>query len=603
MTTEAYIRDPRFEIIGVGVKVNGEQSDWYSGEFPGRFLSSIKYDNKAILAHNTAFDGSILSWHCGIVPKLWLDTLSMARPLLNITVGASLKSLADYYGIGTKGDEVTRAIDKQRADFTPEELAQYGAYCLNDVELTYKLYHKMKRDIGPQELMLIDRTIRMYTEPEIELDVPLLNKYLVEVQNAKTSLVDDLGLACTEEEAKKMLMSNDKFALFLENLGVTVPVKLSPTTKKVTHAFSKSDRQFLKLKEHEDPRVVSAVCARLGVKSTIEETRTKRMLDVATRGKLPVMLKYYAAHTGRFGGGDKMNVQNWKRGGTLRKAVKAPKGMVFVACDSSQIEARIVAWLAGQHDLLEAFRLGRDIYSEFATYVYGKTITKADKVERFCGKTSILGLGYGMGWEKFLHTLAIGQGGVSLIIEPEEAKRIVKAYRNKYSRIPALWNVGGHILQQMVNNNHGEFKHGIMYGPDGFVLPNGLPLKYHGLHQTPEGFEYVNDARRFREMVKARVLGTQMSAANWTKIYGGKVIENITQALARIVVTEQLLRISERYKVVLQVHDEIVIVCKASEAAEAKRFMIKVMSTPPVWAPDLPVACEANSGATYGDCK
>jgi DNA polymerase len=163
--------------------------------------------------------------------------------------------------------------------------------------------------------------------------------------------------------------------------------------------------------------------------------------------------------------------------------------------------------------------------------------------------------------------------------------------------------VGGHILQQMVNNNSGEFKHGVMYGPDGFVLPNGLPLKYHGLHQKPDGFEYVNDARIFREMVKARVLGTQISPANWTKIYSGKVIENITQALARIVVTEQLLLISTRYKVVLQVHDEIVIVCKASEVAEAKAFMIAVMSTPPAWAPDLPVACEAASGATYGDCK
>lgn len=603
MTTEAYVRDPRFEIIGVGVKVNGEQADWYSGEFPGRFLSSIKYDNKAILAHNTAFDGAILGWHCGITPRLWLDTLSMCKPTLNITVGASLASLAAYYHVGTKGDEVTRAIGKRRADFTPEELAVYGAYCLNDVDITYKLYQKMKRGVGPRELMLIDRTLRMYTEPELELDVPLLTTYLGEVQNKKSSLVTDLGLACTEDEAKSMLMSNPQFAIFLENLGVTVPVKLSPTTKKITHAFSKSDRQFLKLKEHDDPRVVNAVCARLGIKSTIEETRTKRMIDVATRGKLPVMLKYYAAHTGRFGGGDKMNVQNFLRGGTLRKTIRAPKGYVLVACDSSQIEARMVAWLAGQMDLLEAFRLGRDVYSEFATYVYGKTITKADKIERFCGKTSILGLGYGMGWEKFLHTMAIGQGGISVVLEESEAKRIVQVYRKRYPRIPALWNRGNHVLTSMVNNIDDEFKHGIMYGTDGFILPNGLPLQYHGLRQTPDGFQYVSDARRYREMVKSRVLGKELDDKHWTKIYGGKVIENITQALARIVVTDQLLEISTRYKVVLQVHDEVVICVKASEAQAAKAFMIQVMSTPPTWASDLPVACEAAMGATYGDCK
>lgn len=603
MTTEAYIRDDRFEVIGVGVKVNGEQADWYSGEFPGRFLDGFRYDNKAILAHNTAFDGGILGWHFDITPKLWLDTLSMSKPLLSVTVGASLKNLAAYFRIGEKGDEVLSAIGKHRSDFTPQELAAYGAYCLNDVEMAYKLYNKMKRSIGPQELLLIDRTMRMYTEPELELDVPLLTKYLGEVRDKKSSLVEDLGMSCTEEEAKAILMSNDKFGLFLKSLGVEPPTKYSVAKKSLTYAFSKSDRMFLKLKEHEDSRVANAVMARLGIKSTIEETRTKRMLDVASRGKLPVMLKYYAAHTGRFGGGDKMNMQNFARMGTLRKAIRAPKGKVLIACDSSQIEARIVAWLAGQMDLLEAFRQGRDIYSEFATYIYGKTITKADKVERFCGKASILGLGYNMGWEKFLHTLAIGQGGVSLVLEESEAKRIVQAYRKRYPRIPALWNVGNHVLQNMVNNLTDEFRHGIMYSADGFILPNGLPLKYHGLRQTPDGFEYVADARAYREMVKARVRGEELEGKHWTHIYGGKTVENLTQALARIVVTEQLLEISMRYKVVLQVHDEIVICVDAKEAAEAKRFMLEVMSRPPAWAPDLPVACEAAMGATYGDCK
>ena len=603
MTTEAYVRDPRFEVIGVGVKVNGERADWYSGEFPGRFLCGLKYHDKAILCHNTAFDGSILSWHFDIRPKLWLDTLSMARPLLNITVGASLRSLADYYRLGTKGDEVLRAIGKRRADFTPEEMDAYGAYCLNDVELTYKLFNKMKQAIGPQELLLIDRALRLYTEPELELDTPLLKKYLNEVRAKKSSLVEQLGLGCTEEEAKTMIMSNDKFAIYLHNQGVLPPKKISKTTGKEAWAFSKTDRSFLKLLEHDDARVSDAVAARLGVKSTIEESRTKRMLDVASRGRLPIMLKYYAAHTGRFGGGDKMNPQNWQRGGTLRKTVKAPPGHVLVACDSSQIEARIVAWLAGQLDLLEAFRTGRDIYSEFATYIYGKTITSADKVERFCGKTSILGLGYGMGWEKFLHTLAIGQGGVKLILDPDEAKRIVNVYRKRYPRIPGLWNVGGHALMHMVNNLSDVYRKNIHYGPNGFVLPNGLPLTYHGLRQTPNGFEYVNDARRYREMVRARVLGIEMPEKHWTKIYGGKVTENIVQALARIVVSEQWLRIAERYRVVLQVHDEIVICVPAGQEKAALAFMIDVMSQPPVWAPDLPVACTGAFGATYGDCK
>lgn len=602
MTTESYIRDPGFEVIGVGVKVGNAPAEWYGGGFPGKFLNCFDFTNKAILCHHTLFDGAILSWHFGIKPKLWLDTLSMARPLLNITVGGSLKNLAAYYHLGEKGDEVILAKGKRKADFTPGELAAYGAYCKNDVELTYKLFHKMKRDISPKELMLIDRTIRMYTEPGIELDVPLLQQHLAEVENRKSTLIQDLGLACTEEEAQKMLMSNVKLAEYLEGMGVDLPMKYSAAKKTMVPAFSKTDRAFLELQEHPDPRVSAAVAARLGVKSTIEASRTKMMLDVATRGRLPIMLKYYAAHTGRFGGGDKMNPQNLPRGGTLRKVMRAPKGMVFVACDSSQIEARVVAWLAGQTDLLEAFRQGRDVYSEFATYIYGKTITKADKVERFCGKTCILGLGYGMGPEKFAHTMAIGQGGVKLEVSADESYRIVHAYRKRYHKIPMLWNLGSHALQNMVNGVGDEFKRGIMYTPQGFQLPNGLPLQYHGLRQVPDGFVYINDARRYREMLKARLLGKEMEG-NWVYIYGGKVVENLTQALARIVVTEQLLKISERYNVLLQVHDENVICVAEKEAEEAEEFMIGIMSTPPEWAPDLPVACEAKIGATYGDCK
>jgi DNA polymerase I-like protein with 3'-5' exonuclease and polymerase domains len=551
ITTEKYVRDPRFEMIGLGVKVNNGSPMWYSGENFGRVITSLKLENKAVLCHNTVFDGSILSWHFGVKPKLWIDTLSMARPRYNITVGGSLKNLAVFFHLGVKGDEVVRAIGKRRADFTPQDLATYGQYCLNDVELTWGLYQRLKREIPASELLLIDRTIRMFTEPELELDKALLEDHLKQVLAKKQGLVGELGFAGTEEEAKLMLRSNDKFADYLTLLGVDAPRKMSKTTQKETWAFSKTDRSFLALLEHDDPLVVATVAARLGIKSSIEESRTKMMLDVVGRGSLPIMLKYYAAHTGRFGGGDKMNAQNLPRGGTLRKAIRAPKGKLLVACDSSQIEARMVAWLAGQKDLLEAFRQGRDVYSEFATYVYGKTITKKDKVERFCGKTSILGLGYGMGAPKFIHTMAIGQGGISLKIEAEEGARIVKAYRGLYFKIPALWRRGQRMLQSMVNGVSEEFACGVMFSPEGIELPNGLVMQYHGLRQTPEGFEYVNDARMYREMVKARVLGEELPANKWTKLFGGKVVENIVQALARIVVTEQLLAISKRYKVVL----------------------------------------------------
>ena len=606
MTTESYIRDPRFEVIGVGVKVNDHQADFYSGDNPGKFLKSLDYSKRAILCHNTAFDGFILSHHFGIRPRFWLDTLSMARPKHSVTVGGSLKALTDYYHLGSKGDEVVHALGKRRADFTPDEMARYASYCCNDVEITYKLFMELRRGFPASELRIIDQTLRMFTEPQLVLNKPLLKKHLENVINKKASLVEALGLECTEEEAKKMLMSNEKFAGYLIDCGVTPPQKQSPSTGKLTYAFSKTDRGFTDLLEHPDERIQTAAAARLGIKSTLEETRTRSLIGVAERGPLPILLNYYGAHTGRFSGGDKMNLQNLPRGGALRKSLCAPEGSLLVACDSAQIEARVVAWVAQQNDLLDAFREKRDVYSEFASEVYGRKVTKADKIERFVGKTCVLGLGYGMGADKFKATLAIGQAGLRVNIDYSEAKRIVNLYRTKNHKIATFWNRCNTALSHLVSKQDFAL---VSHSPhielidDGIRLPNGLAIRYPLLTATHDGYVYTADARVYREAVKDRVLGQDLNTDKFIRIYGGKVTENLVQALARIVVAEQMIKIGERYKVVLQVHDEVVILCDAAEVEEAKAYMLEVMSTPPVWAPDLPVACEADHGENYGECK
>ena len=606
MTTESYIRDPRFEVIGVGVKVNDHQTDFYSGDNPGKFLNSLDYSKRAILCHNTAFDGFILSHHFGIKPRFWLDTLSMARPKHSVTVGGSLKALTDYYHLGSKGDEVVHALGKRRADFTPDEMARYASYCCNDVEITYKLFMELRRGFPASELRIIDQTLRMFTEPQLVLNKPLLKKHLENVINKKASLVEALGLECTEEEAKKMLMSNEKFAAYLIDCDVIPPQKQSPSTGKLTYAFSKTDRGFTDLLEHPDERVQVAAAARLGIKSTLEETRTRSLIGVAERGPLPILLNYYGAHTGRFSGGDKMNLQNLPRSGALRRALCVPEGKLLVACDSAQIEARVVAWVAQQNDLLDAFREKRDVYSEFASEVYGRKVTKADKIERFVGKTCVLGLGYGMGADKFKATLAIGQAGLRVNIDYSEAKRIVNLYRTKNHKIATFWNRCNTALSHLVSKQDFAL---VSHSPhvelidDGIRLPNGLAIRYPLLTATHDGYAYTADARVYREAVKDRVLGKELNTDKFIRIYGGKVTENLVQALARIVVAEQMIKIGERYKVVLQVHDEVVILCDAAEVEEAKAYMLEVMSTPPTWAPDLPVACEADHGENYGECK
>lgn len=617
MTTEAYVRDPRFEVIGVGVKFNNHPTDTYSGGNIGRFLKSLDYSDKAILCHNTAFDGLILTHHFGIQPKFWMDTLSMARPKHAQTIGVSLKALASHYKLGQKGTEVINALGKRRAGFTSDEISAYMDYCRNDVDLTYELFQCLRKGFPADEAKLIDLTIRMYTDPTLEIDRALLDTHLAQVIERKDKLLAKITAS------KADIMSNAKFALWLEALGVEAPMKTSPTTGKSTYAFSKTDADFLALQAHPDERVQALVAARLGVKSTLEETRTQALIGVAERGPLPIMLNYYGAHTGRFSGGDKMNLQNLPRGGTLRKALRAPKGKVLVACDSAQIEARVVAWVAGQHDLVQSFREKRDVYSEFATEVYGRKVDRKrreigpdgkefypDVVEGFVGKTCVLGLGYGMGHDKFAKTLALGQGGIRVNIDAAEAKRIVYLYRNKNAMIPQLWNRCGSLLHSIVRGEKVVIVPHLpsMYTTEeGIRLPNGMMIRYpHLAAYGADGFAYVSDQRAFRAIAAARIMDGPPTGAivpGLTRIYGGKVVENIVQALARIVVADQMRIIARRYQVVLQVHDEVVIVCDEKEAEEAKAFVISAMSTPPAWAPDLPIACEAHIGDSYGSCK
>ena len=604
MTTEAYVRDPQFEVIGVCVKVNDYPTDWYSGDDVGKFLNSLDYSDKAILAHNTAFDGAILSWHYGIKPKFWFDTMSMARPLHNATVGGSLKALASHYKLGQKGDEVFNNMGRHRKDFTPEELDRYAAYCVNDVDLTYELFQILKYKVPVSELMVIDQTLRMYTEPVIQLDTDVLAQHLEKVKADKRKLIEDLSLkGLSEEKVKKALMSNQIFAKLLDTVGIEPPMKTSLRTGKQTYAFAKTDKEFTGLLEHPDPRVQNLVAARLGTKSTIEETRTENLMKVAERGALPIMLNYYGAHTGRFSGGDKLNLQNLPRNGAIRSALTAPIGEILIACDSSQIDARMVGYISGQDDLVQAFREGRDVYSEFASEIYGKKVTKADKVERFVGKTCILGLGYGMGHVKFRNTLALGQGGISVDIDENEAQRIVRLYRQKNHKIVSLWNKCGHALTTMVAGGSGNITELLPFDSNGIILPNGLRIQYNALRQTPDGFEYIADARTYRKLAKARVSSGEQIAIDWTRIYGGKVTENVVQALARIVVAEQMASIGQSYHVAFQVHDEIIISCLEEDKAHARQLVEDRMSRPPRWARDLPVACESGVGYNYGDAK
>ena len=590
MTTEEYIRGSEFETIGFAIQCHSRQEDggephWYSGTKAQlkTVLDKYELDKNLVIAHNAVFDMAILSFIFDIRPKAIVDTLSMARAIHGTEVGGSLAKLAEHYNLGVKGTEVLNALGKHRIDFNAEDLAKYGEYCKNDVVLTMDLFKNLSADFPPTELRLIDLTIRMFTEPSLELDKGVLLGHLEEVRKKKEVFL--------QQFAREDLMSNDLFSELLIERGVEPPTKISPATGKQTWAFAKTDEGFKTLLEHENESVQLLAAARLGVKSTLEETRTVRFLGIADRGLLPIPLRYYAAHTGRWGGDDKVNLQNLPRQSPLKHAIRAPDGYKIIDSDSSQIEARTLAWLAEQNDLVDAFERGEDVYKIMASSIYVKAQEEISKDERFVGKTTILGCGYGMGSAKFQAQLKT----FNVEIEDGEANRIIKVYRETYDWIPSLWRKAGLALDAIINNQTmylGRAGALQVEGTKGIRLPNGLYMKYPNLRKIRNEHgkdEYVYDTKKGKAVIPNR-------------IYGGKVIENVCQALARIIIGEQMLQVAKKYKVVMTVHDAIACVVPEAEAETAQEYVEMCMKMRPKWALELPLSCESGVGNSYGEC-
>lgn len=600
LTTEAYVRDPRFEAIMLGLRWPDGTHEVVTGtheEIRYR-LDAVDWSQYAILCHNTLFDAAIFSWHFGVKPRAWLDTLSMARAMFG-SRSNSLALLAKRYNLEDKGTFVVNMMGRRRDDMSPGEFKQYVDYCLLDVDLCHDLWTLMsqgwydlesfdkREDFPMRELELIDQHIRMFAEPVMRLNKARLEDHLQGVITRKEELLS------RTEFSKERLSSNPQFAEVLQELGVEPPMKVSKTTGKPAYAFAKTDPELKALLEHPDERVQMAVAARLGTKSTLEETRTQTFIDIATRNPLlPVPLKYSYARTKRTSGGDGINLQNLPaRSGThLKACIEAPPGYVLIDSDSSNIEARVLAWLAGQDDLVDDFANGVDVYSKMASKIYNKPVNKYDNpLERFIGKTVVLGCGYGTGGKKLQATLKVSNPPV--VLDDNEAQHIIDVYRSTYSSIPALWKIGDTAIRAMHDNKSMWFgREGValVEGRKGIRLPSGLYISYPQLHQ-----EFVDNKRKWRYKDDTGVVD----------IHGPKLVENFVQALARIIVMYQLLKIAKRYRVALTVHDSIIAVVKEDEIDEARAFIEECMRWAPKAFAGCPINCETKVGRNYGEMK
>jgi hypothetical protein len=621
--TSSYVRDPQFKTHCIAIRDGHRKpSVWYEHRDIPKALKKYAVASRPICAHNTQFDGFILSEIYGIVCPYYYDTLAMARGLHGTLTRNDLDTVGLMYGVGGKKPNVLRQV-KGKRDLTLPEFTHLldllGDYCANDNDRCYDISRIQLSVYPDNELDLIDWTTRAFCDPVLRVDLALAQE---EYDEQITRKKDKQLVASV---SPTLLQSADLFAEALRSLGVEPPTKLSKTAKnqdgspKVTYAFSKQDWAFTDMLNWEDrPEVVALVEARLATKSTIGETRAKRFLEIGNR-TLPVGNNYCAAHTTRWGGGNKMNLQNLNRPefdeqnqkipgtGRLRESILAPPGHLIGVSDSGQIEARLNGYMNDQLDLVENFRKydvakekQYDPYRIMATHAFGVLIDEVTKNQRFVGKTQTLGLGYQMGAKRLRAQLAMGLGGPVVEIDEAESVRLVDVYRRVNNKIVEGWERAKNILIDLINERDGSWKCIEWDGKDKTIwLPSGLGLHYYGLVGIPDerGSGYAN----FQYRERNKVVFT----------YGGKIIENLMQALGRCIVAEQLLSIDKTLKrefvkrrtdiarVVHMAHDEVIAVFPERYAKPAQEMMLAEMRVTPKWAKGLPLFSEGGYDVRY----
>lgn len=689
LTIEQYIRNPKFEPIGLSVKVGNRPTEWLCPHEIEDWVKHVEvaygWDNVRAIAHNGRFDMAILGWVYNVYPGQIADTMLMSRALQlwdSHSLDNVTQHLKDRYGWGivrdadgnttwgklsaedllvslSKGTEVVDADGKHLMDFTDEEYDRYApygntdeeydryaTYGNTDVDLTWSAYNWfMKFAAFPElEIDVMTATIETFTYPVVELHEPVLKVVRDMVNGKRDALLSKVGATLSD------LRSDDKFAELLRNLGVEPPTKINAKGQ-TKYAFAKKDLDFLRLLEHEDPNVVELVEARLGNKSSQAVTRVERFIDLASRGPMPMPLEYYAAHTGRWGGADAVNVQNMNRNqlvdqstpaGTkvfykdtadavvavlpdnkvhlaragvvendeeelhvmgLRDAIKAPKGKKLVVLDWSQIELRYNSWIWGEDWILDTLVSGKDVYKVTAAMTYAIAYEEVNKSQRFVGKSQQLGLGYGAG----KNGLIVVMGKRSEEFTEQQLQSFVNSYRQSAPNIKRGWDKCKTMLNAMVQGIDIELgdKHGLYYSLGNKIMrPNGMGLTYREVHHRPG--EMGNELWFWGK-------NKQTKKPDWEKTFGGKITENLCQASCRDIAAEKVVNL--RYKffekgwtrddahIVMTVHDEIIVCCKDELAEEVFDVMQDVMTKSTGWYASLPLAVDGSIAQRYGCAK
>ena len=609
MTPAEYILDPRFEAICLGAAFGDQPGIVIDGPDIAGFLGAVDQRECTTVTYNALFDNAILAWRYNFVPARMVDGLGMARALLGSRLRKlGLGDVAAYLELGEKGKEIHNVIGMHREEILrdPDLWAGFRAYCLTDVALLRAIFLRLHKEFPGAEYAVMDGVLRACIEPVFRCDVALLQAHLAKIRDDKDRLVSEVGTS------KETISGNGSFLALLEATGVEIEHK--PGKRGPIPAIAKTDEFMQRLLEDERPEVQCLAAARLGVKSTLEESRCERLLRIASLPwpsavpLMPIPLRYCGAHTMRLSGDWKINMQNLPSARTgdpiLRKSLMAPPGHKILVGDLAQIEARLVAWFSGCQRLSDEFRHKRDPYSQLAGDIFRMPVDKTTMsgVARHIGKAGILGCGYGMGPEKFYKSV-LAQSRAALSKEQMEqlsavwtsdlAERAVYTYRRRYSEVRAMW---GNLTQALENAWLGKLGVSPMqFGP----VTIG--------HRNDYGYIVGPGGREIRYPTPKIVDGDLWwwSAGVPHKIYGAALLENIIQFLARIILFEVAVRLNDTYglRFIHQVHDELVFCVPDADVERMAGILRTELRTEPAWAPGLPLDCDVAWAQRYGDCK
>ena len=563
-----YFSHPDFDAYMVSVV--GTDGTSFVGS-PKDFNWSLLNGN-IVLSHNASFDetlylyGATQSWWPEISPAAWHCTADMAA---YVRLPRALKGAAGA-AFGLTVDKSTRdnMSGKRWEKMTEEFRKEVSDYALQDAQLCLDLWASYQQD-WPEHEKAISVLNRRITQRGLPIDTDLLKTQL-EIINGK--------LFEAEEAIPWMgnapLLSRRAFDDQCRTVGIEPPGSLAATDEEAQKWIDYHGKKHAWIDAVRSWRRINAL------KKKIESFDFATMPD----GRYYGGIMYFGAHTGRFsGGGGNLNLQNLPReemfGVNLRNLISTKPDKRLLVADLSQIEVRTLCWLAEDKKMLGEIEESDDIYEAFAVrfgqWDKAEGPLKQDPKLRHKIKAMVLGCGYGAGKARFAHMSGM---------EQEDADTAVDLYRDSMRSVTKLWR----SYNTDITTSYELSVTGYLT-PFTVPLPSGRVLDYGIIRTDGKGKDRHFVSKLMRHGKKIAV-----------KLWGGFVTENASQALARDIFSDMLVRINEAgYKIVLHVHDEVVIEADADKAEESLQHILKIMSEPPEWISDIPLAAEGSILSRY----